>query len=152
MYQFHRMSPGLFDQTHTCCEINCVSPMWHPTLSESLSVEKLGLSAVVQDWMQKKALLAFCSCANVIWAQDHNPGCNQFAGPFLWKSNDSKCDGLTFFFYLFFFVHSFSTANLCLFCWKLFDGFAADSIALQQTCTACFAANLYCFLCSVQCA
>ena len=58
MYQFHRMSPGLFDQTHTCCEINCVSPMWHPTLSESLSVEKLGLSAVVQDWMQKKALLA----------------------------------------------------------------------------------------------
>ena len=57
--------------------------------------------------MCKKTLLAFCSCASVIWAQDHNPGCNQFAGPILWKFNDSKCGRLTFV-YLFFFVHSLS--------------------------------------------
>ena len=55
----------------------------------------------------KKALLAFCSCASVIWAQDHNPGCKQFAGPILWKFNDSKCGRLTFFTWCFF-VHSLS--------------------------------------------
>ena len=42
------MSPGLLDQTHTCCEINCVSPMWPPTLSESL------WNNWGNDWMQKK--------------------------------------------------------------------------------------------------
>ena len=65
-------------------------------------VEQLG------QWLDaKKALLAFCSCASVIWAQDHNPGCNQFAGPILWKFNDSKCGRLTFFTWCFF-VHSLS--------------------------------------------
>ena len=43
------MSPGLLDQTHTCCEINCVSPMWPPTLSESL------WNNWGNDWMQKKS-------------------------------------------------------------------------------------------------
>ena len=87
--------------------------MWPRTLSESLwnNWGNGWISLIAHRakyWLcAKKALLAFCSCASVIWAQDHNPGCNQFAGPILWKFNDSKCGRLTFFTWCFF-VHSLS--------------------------------------------